>query len=82
MDLPDAVAKAVLEGLRAQRGIDDKEHAEHHRFIAAEIKRREELRELYKDLRRHLAQVGILGLVTVLATLLWLGVQEFFGKTP
>lgn len=69
-DLED-IAEAVANGLEQRRRISVDIHDDHHQFVATLIKEREERRQLWIEMRIHLAKWGMVGVLTGVVTALW-----------
>lgn len=66
-----AIADAVAEGLEQRRRIKSDVHEDHHDFVAVLIEERDERRQLWIEMRSHLAKWGMAGVLTALGTAVW-----------
>lgn len=70
------IAREVAAILDERLAVTEKEHAEHHVFLRELIDERRRRREMYEDLRRHLAKWGAVGLLSFLGMVVWYWVRN------
>lgn len=75
-----AAAKAAITALQEIKFISDQDHHEHHSWIASKIRSEEARVELFKELTKHIAKWGTLGVLSFIFYGIYLATKDGLSK--
>lgn len=71
----EILATAIAKALQQARSVSDSEHYDHHQWITERIEREKTWRKFWEKMTEHLANWGMISLISGLLYALWLGVK-------
>lgn len=71
----ERLAQTFAEKLQQARSVSDKEHFDHHQWIAGKIERDKMIKDFFLELLKHVTKWGTIGVVSVFFVAFFLGVK-------